>query len=58
MTKEVVGKIDGVTVILPVGKVLDGCSLHNKPIDGIRWYQDKVNYILVPLDHFDILKRY
>lgn len=57
MIKEIQRKVNGATVILPVGMVLYDCSLHNKPIDGLRWYQDKNNYILVPLDCFTILEK-
>lgn len=40
------------------GEVLDGLSLHNKPIDGLRFYFNAEAYVLVPLDCFKLLKRY
>jgi hypothetical protein len=47
-------------LFLNPGQVIDGLCLHNKPIDGIRWYykNDGATYILLPLDYFKILERY
>ena len=43
---------------LRVGDIYDGLSIHHKPIDGIRWYISKDNFILIPLDHFRMIARY
>jgi hypothetical protein len=55
---EMIKELKGKGYHLRVGDIYDGLSLHNKPVDGLRWYFGKKDYALIPLDHFKIIARY
>lgn len=43
---------------LQKGQRLVGCRMHDKPLDGLRYYLEKNNFIVIPLDCFILIERY